>query len=435
MADIHYHIHRPSPRSRYAIAHLLGTMAGWDAEEVPDSTEFKALSGPKLVYGVTRQEGAFHVVPQGLLEQRGIGPVEPAWGAVNDLPVLFPQEIGDLPFDVFSAAFFQISRYEEYGGLARDRHGRPCTEALCAIRHGYRHRPVVDEWLHLLVQAWRKQDPRLPAMRRTYTHTATLDVDNGAMYLGRPLWRSVGGAVRDLLRGKVGRVIDRAGVVTGTRRDPYAVHGAFMDLVEQTRGRAIINFIAAPLGTFDHAIRPELPVMRACIRAMAARAFIGLHPGYGSSDTPEHFASEKQRLEAVAGMPIVRSRQHFLRMRLPDTYRQLEQLGIVEEHSMGLSDRTGFRAGTCTAFPFFDLDTEEVTKLIVHPFAVMDSALCYKMKLTPKEAVTEVKRMVDAVRKVQGTFISVWHERFLSGYGEEAGWEGVAQEVLNHARP
>ena len=72
---------------------------------------------------------------------------------------------------------------------------------------------------------------------------------------------------------------------------------------------------------------------------------------------------------------------------------------------------------------------------MVHPFAVMDSALAYKMELSPVEAVQEAKRMVDAVRKVKGRFISVWHERFLSGYGDEQGWEVVAPEVIAYARP
>ena len=102
---------------------------------------------------------------------------------------------------------------------------------------------------------------------------------------------------------------------------------------------------------------------------------------------------------------------------------------------MGLSDRAGFRAGTCSPFPFYDLITEAETTLMVHPFAVMDSALCYKMGLDPQEAATEAKRMVDAVRRVQGTFISVWHERFLSDYGDEKGWGGLAEEVITYARP
>ncbi len=435
MADIHFHIERPCPRSRYIMAHLLGTMAGWETQEVTDAAAFDALEGPKLTYGATKHEGAFHVVPQGLLGQEGTTAEEPAIALVEGLPVLFPGHGGDLPFDVFAAAFFQLSRYEEHGGIPRDEHGRPRTVALHAARHGYLHRPVVDEWLYLLAAAWRKQDPHLPALRRTYAHVATLDVDNGAMYLGRPLWRSLGGAARDLLRGHPKRVADRMAVLLGATRDPYAVHGAFLDLAERTGGRTIVNFLTAPRGTHDHAIGPETRVMRRCIQAMAARTRIGLHPGYASSDEPARLYGEKQRLEAVVGAPVVHSRQHFLRMHLPDTYRHLEQLGIREEHSMGLADRTGFRAGTCTAFPFFDLPAGKATKLNIHPFAVMDSALCYKMKLSPQEAAAEANRMVDAVRRVQGTFISVWHERFLCGYGDEQGWGGLATEVFNHARP
>lgn len=102
---------------------------------------------------------------------------------------------------------------------------------------------------------------------------------------------------------------------------------------------------------------------------------------------------------------------------------------------MGLADRIGFRAGTCTPYPFFDRGTKQETALMVHPFAVMDSAMAYKMKLSPAEAVKEAKRMVDAVRSVNGNFISVWHERFLSGYGDERGWQILAPEVIAYARP
>ncbi len=435
MADIHYHIERPGPRSRYSVAHLLGPMAGWEAVEVPELSDLQKVAGPKLVYGHTAVEGAFQVVPHGLLEQERIERLEPEVVWSQDMPVLFSSDRGDLPFDVFASAFIQLSRYEEYGPIERDEHGRPSTGALHAARHGYLDRPIVDEWLLALVESWRKQDPRLPELRREYAHTATLDVDNGAMYLGRPGWRSLGGAARDLLRGHPGRVTDRLAVLTGSRSDPYAVHEAFLDLVERSGGRAIINFLTAPIGKHDHAIGPEVPFMQALVRLMAQRAEVGLHPGYESSENTFRISEEKERLEAVVGRPVTCSRQHFLRMRLPETCRELEHLGIREEHSMGLADRTGFRSGTCTAFPFYDLAAERETTLMIHPFAMMDSALCYKMQLSPQEAITEAKRIVDAVRAVQGHFISVWHERFLSGYGNEAGWDVVAEEVLQYARP
>ncbi len=40
----------------------------------------------------------------------------------------------------------------------------------------------------------------------------------------------------------------------------------------------------------------------------------------------------------------------------------------------------------------------------------------------------------DSVRAVNGTFVSVWHDRFLSGYGIWQGWPEAMQQVVEHAR-
>lgn len=435
MADVHYHIERPGSRARYIIPHLIGRMAGWEAREVVSLEEFRSVEGPKLVYGETAVDGAFRVVPQGLLESTELKTAEPVVVVEEGLPRLFPSGRGDLPFDLFAGAFFLLSRMEEYGDLPRDRHGRPVTARLHAARHGYLQRPVVDEWLTLLAGAWRTADPALPPMQRRYGHTATMDVDNGAMYLGREWWRSAGGAARDLLKGRFRRVAHRLAVIAGKKPDPYAVHQRFLDMAEAHGARAIVNFMAAGRGVHDHALPLAGDHMRAVVRSVAARAEVGLHPGYHSSDIPANIAGEKQLLESVVGRPVTCSRQHFLRLRVPDTLRALDGLGIREEHSMGMSDSIGFRAGTCTPFPFYDLGREQALPLIMHPFAVMDSTLAYQMRLGPAGAVAAAKRMVDAVRAVNGTFISVWHERFLSGYGDEVGWGGVVGEVLQYARP
>lgn len=435
MAEIHFHIERPGPRSRYIIPHMLRAMAGWDAQEVTDLPLFRSLPGPKLFYGRSPVAGCFHVEANGLLEGRGHHLPAPGTRSVDNLPMLFPTDAGDLPFDVFAAAFFALSRMEEYGPIDRDVHGRPASTALHAALHGYLHRPVVDEWLYFLAARWRAADAGVPAMRRTYAHTATLDVDNGAMYLGRPWWRTLGAAARDVLRGHPSRVRDRAAVLLGTRPDPYAVHADFIQLAHAHGAGAVLNFLMADRGRHDHAIRPEHAFMRALITHASAHAEVGLHPGYGASDQPGQIIREKQRLEALSGAAVTRSRQHFLRLRLPETLRELERAGIREEHSMGLADRIGFRAGTCTPFPFYDLLAEEQTALMVHPFAIMDSAMAYRMRLSPEAAVQEAQRMVDAVRKVEGRFISVWHERFLSGYGNEAGWGSLAKALIPYARP
>jgi hypothetical protein len=72
---------------------------------------------------------------------------------------------------------------------------------------------------------------------------------------------------------------------------------------------------------------------------------------------------------------------------------------------------------------------------MIHPFATMDSAMAYARRKPPEEAIAAMCAVADAVRAVQGTFIGVWHERFISDHGQEQGWRRVVAEVIEHARP
>ena len=81
---------------------------------------------------------------------------------------MFPTDLGDLPYDLFAGAFFLITAYEECSGVGLDEHGRPLSKELHSGRHGYVHRPVVDEWVLQLVEHWKVMDPDLPDPIRNY---------------------------------------------------------------------------------------------------------------------------------------------------------------------------------------------------------------------------------------------------------------------------
>lgn len=436
MAHLHYHIERPTARTRYIVGHVLGRMSSLVAEEVSDRATFDALAGPKLIYGHAAVDGAFRVVPYSALEGVEQAVDDPPMATGPDgVPLLFPVPDGDLPFDPFAAAFQLLARVEEHGPIPRDVHGRPETRTLHAARHGYLDRPVVDEWLYLLWSAWSARDPRLPRLQRRYRQVATLDVDNGFMYLGRPLWRTVGAAARDLLKHGWHPVRERIDVLAGRRPDPYDVHALFRRTAEGPADEMVVNYLVAPRGPNDHAVGPAFPLMRERMREATSWARIGLHPGYDSSMRTEQVRQQKQVLEQASGVRVTMSRQHFLRFRLPETFQRLVEVGITDEYSMGLADRAGFRAGTCTPYPFFDLTTDRPLDLMVHPFTLMDSALYYKERLTPEQAIARGLQMVERVRAVQGTFIAVWHERFLSDHGPEKGWRTVVEQLITAARP
>ena len=55
-------------------------------------------------------------------------------------------ESGNLPFDIFSAAFYLLSRYEEYLPHVKDNFGRFTKNDSISFKHDFLNQPVVDIW-------------------------------------------------------------------------------------------------------------------------------------------------------------------------------------------------------------------------------------------------------------------------------------------------
>src|SRR5690606_6388446 len=122
------------------------------------------------------------------------------------------------------------------------------------------------------------------------------------------------------------------------------------------------------------------------IREVSKWAEIGIHPSYASNSNPEKLKIEIQRLEKISGKRIRKSRQHYIKLNFPETYQNLIANGIEEDYTMAYADETGFRAGTCTPFFWYDLSKEEKTELKIHPFCAMDVAMRNYMQLTIEES-------------------------------------------------
>ena len=161
---------------------------------------------------------------------------------------------------------------------------------------------------------------------------------------------------------------------------------------------------------------------------------IGLHPSYASNTAERYLLREKQSLEKVTHRDLTMSRQHFLKLQFPETYRKLLQVDIQNDYSMGFAQQTGFRAGTCTPFLFYDLDLESETKLCIHPFQVMDATLHLYQKLPIVEAQKVITQLIQETKAVNGTFISLWHNETLSENAIWKNWRQVFEHTLQQAQ-
>ncbi len=97
---------------------------------------------------------------------------------------------------------------------------------------------------------------------------------------------------------------------------------------------------------------------------------------------------------------------------------------------MGYASQTGFRASTCTPFNFFDIERDLETKLLIHPFAVMDATLSRYLALTPEKGQDRIGLLADQVRNVNGQMVILWHNESLSEKWEWKGWRKVYLRAL-----
>ena len=320
--------------------------------------------------------------------------------------------------DLLAAIFFCLSRYEEYAASERDAHGRYPAAVSHALRHGYLHRPVVREWTALLGHRLRTWFPQLPPPRkRTLDFHPTYDIDILYAYRYRG-WRGHASAVRDVLTGHPGRARARY----RTKRDPYDTLEELEDLHRYFRLRPTYYWLLSDR-THPHDPNPyPVPAeQKEWMRRLARTADMGIHPSYRSSDVEALFATEKHELEQILGVPVARSRQHYLRFRLPSTYRALLRAGLRSDASMGYGDVVGWRAGTNLPFAWYDLEMEQETRLIIHPFAAMDVTLRNYLGLSAQAAARKVTDLAHAVRPYGGPFPLLWHN---SSFADDYGWAG-----------
>lgn len=417
------------PRQRYIVRHLLERMLGWPVRLTTDVEAYRAHGGPKLHYGEPLPDEDGHVVvPAIRLEAVRSGMALPPPTLCDGLPVLH----GD---DAFADSFTLLSLVDELTAVERDAHGRVPSSALHLVRHHVSGLALVDRWALRLADRVRARYPELPAPVRNFRHVITVDVDNGFRYRGRPVLRQAGAFVRDLLRMRPSDALERLAVLSGRRPDPFDRYAELTTLANSASSHRVIAFLLMRGGAaHDHAV-PHDPRFRQRVRAMRGAVEMGLHPSYSSSELPSITAAERDDLQAITGEATHLSRQHFLRWRLPHTLRELAAAGFTEDHSLGFADRVGFRAGTCTPFPYYDLERDEETGLMLWPFVCMDSALHDRMGVGADGAFAHIRPLIDEVRGVGGTFVSTWHDRFLSDHGPWKGWWQVMQRTIEAARP
>jgi len=374
---------------------------------------------------------ALQIVPCGLLFADNISKHSyPDLSFIDNIPVIFKTG-GSFPFDIFSSVFWFLSRYEEYLEFKPDSHSRfPATESF-AYKNNILNRPIVDEQLIYFKTFLKKYFPETNLHNNTFKAITTIDVDSPWCYKNKGFLRNVAGFVRDILKGKINDAEFRLQVLLNKKPDPWYNFHSLTDLYKNT-GIELKFFIhTGNYGKYDKSVSYKTQAFKNFVEYVTSKADIGLHPSYQAATDINILKEEKNRLEELSGKKITASRQHFLVFSVPEYYRMLIKAGITADYSMGFADRAGFRAGTSMPFYFFDLQKNKPTELMIHPFAVMDRTLNSYRNNSPQQAYESILLLIENTLKVNGNFVSLWHNESLSEMFEWKGWFSVFQKITS----
>lgn len=399
-------------------------------------TDDKAIyqNYPDLKINYTQEPIAgdkFWLQPYSLLLEKGIRQQKVECFEENGQKAFFKTS-GDFPFDIFAAAFYLLSRYEEYLLHQKDMYGRYAHENSLAFRNQFLDIPLVNIWLLQFSKKLKEQFPAFTFHHTPFTFLPTYDIDEAYSFKHKEWWRSAGSTIKDLLKGQWKRFWLRRTVLNNKIPDPFDSYD-WMDNLHRPYKHKPRYFFLVPekTGKFDRNILPAESAMQVLIKQHADKYRIGVHPSWQSGDDPGLIKKEIQTIEHITQLKVVASRQHFIRFTLPVTYRHLIGAGIKEDFSMGYGSINGFRASVASPFYWYDLEKEETTYLLVYPFCYMEANSYYEQKQTPEQALEEMRHYYKEVKAVDGMLITIWHNTFLGTEEKFKGWREVYLQFFN----
>jgi len=415
--------HKITPRLKYIFKHVCTRILDFPVSFTTTVEEFIAHDSLKMSYARQALGNEFFIKSHDIIFDQGLSDVEiyvQDWGRTKGF--FFNGEKSAIPFDIFAASFYLLSRYEEYLPHVKDKYGRFTAKDSLAFKHDFLHQPIVDIWAQNFKQALQERFPDFKFKNKVYNIKPVIDVPMAYYFKQKGLMRTIGGTLSDVFRFKLKQLYQRYLVLLGFKRDPFNTFKWLINVQKHTKSKFIVFFLIGDYTTYDKNININKKSFVSLIKSVADYCNVGLKASYFALENFKILKAEKVNMESIINTKLKASRNSFSKLNLPNSYRNLVELEINEDYTMGYVNNIGFRAGTCTPFLFYDIDYEIQTPLMIFPFHLMDYALLKNKSLLDKKET--LYRIINEIKRVNGTFTPVFHNYT---FGEDQRWQGFKE--------
>lgn len=383
---------------------------GLEVTQTFNLEEFKISSLPKINYSDVSIENCVSILPHTILFNVGIKdyPIE-----VSNHPqffkIFFKNANSVIPFDLLGAAFWLLSRYEEYLPYKTDNYDRFNYRSGLAYQYDFINIPLVNLWLQKLQSCLKENFPEIKFKEQQYKFISTVDIDNAFKYKHKGVVRALAGYAKDILSKDAKSFKSRINVISGKKKDPFDCYDFLVEAHKQQNIKAIYFFLLGDYGPNDkNQSATNLP-FQSLIKSMADYSAVGIHPSFGSTNKIQQLKVEISRLSNIIHSPVTISRQHFSILKFPKTYQNLLQAGIEQDFSMGYTNVNGFRASYCFPYKWYNIESEMTTPLTINSFCIAENTMVYYSKKENKTLAEQALPIINEVKKYRGQLISIFH--------------------------
>lgn len=424
------HVQKITPRVSYTFRQICKRILGFDVDFTSKIEPFIAHDGPKLSYGKQPLGKELYFQSVDLLFEHGLNDIDVQVFDWEETKCFFDVKHADsaLPFDIFAATFYLLTRYEEYLPHVKDNMGRfPAVESIGCI-HDFLQDPVVDIWAYKFKKILLEKYPDLEFREKKFTIIPVISVAQTFVYKNKGVLRSIGGGIRDLWKLEFDKLTDRIKVLIGLKKDPYDIFDFIIQLQKKKKRKAKALFGLGDYSKYEKNVGYNRPKHHTIIKHIADYIDVGLKVSYEAISDLSLLKKEKLRIENIVNRRLQYSLCSFFKIKLPEAYRNFIELEIGEDYSMGYPKQSGFRAGTCSPFMFYDLDYEVQTPLVVYSF-------CFASQGDREDindlmsARKEISIYMDKVKKVNGVFVPVFSNTLFSDLQNEPFWKSILEFI------
>lgn len=423
------YVKRVTPRVSYIFKHICQRILGIEVNFTTSLEEFISHPGAKISYGKKPLGNELFFQGSGLLEQQGVESAEIVVKKWEDTVGFFSvSPISALPYDVFSASFYLLSRYEEYLPQVKDSYGRFMASESLAYRQGFLHQPVVDIWAYKFKAKLLEAFPQLTFPNKKVVIHPVVDASVPFAYKQKGLFRSFIGYTYDLLSGQFRKIPERTKVMLGLKRDPLDNFKWIVNTARHSNFKTTIFFLLGEATSFSNSLNTQRQKFKMLLKYVADYKEVGLVFSFDSLSDYEMLKIEKRKMEECINRSLESSMNAEMKVNLPEIYRHLVELEVKRDYTMVYPNIPGFRAGTCTPFLFYDLDYEIKTPLLIQPITMTTSSFEQKYNVDIEK---EVNNYLHEVEKVKGTFIIIFENGDFSSTPKNQVWRKLFSEKLS----